>query len=92
MDNKTQSVDPVKEFENIVNRFQVITADAKDISDKFYDKTNRFSAFGLETDHEKSQSIESPEGVISALNDMLNTMSYINRRNLEIFQHLNSII
>jgi hypothetical protein len=87
-----QSIEPAKEFESIINQLQNITSEAKDTSNKFYAKICKLSSFELDSDTEKSVAKDGPDGVISALNGLIDNMSFINRRNLEIFQHLNNMI
>jgi hypothetical protein len=90
--NSLAQPEAVKELELLNKRFESITNEAKDISDTLYEKANRLSSFSLICDQEKSAMSDVPDGIVKTLNDLADKLSFINRRNTEIYQHLNKLI
>jgi hypothetical protein len=82
-----------RELDSSIDRLRAITAEARAISDAFYDKATKLLDFTLTCDIEKSEvQKEQPNGHLTYLNDQINALRYLNRRNTEILDHLNTLL
>lgn len=66
---------------------------ARSNSNDFYSKALRLSSFSLECDSEESEKrLEDPDGYLAELNNLINILRFINRRNVEILLHIDKIM
>jgi hypothetical protein len=80
-------------FELVINSLQTEVTKAKDNSNDLKEIVSRVSNFTPNCDTEKSEpKPDSPEGILSVINDLLDALKFINRRNTEVLQYLNELV
>jgi hypothetical protein len=83
----------LKALDALIERLSVEVDAAKTNSNDFYSKASRLAAFSLNCDCEKGEARpEQPEGLLTTLNDLINKLQYVNRRNLEILLQVDKIM
>ena len=83
----------LKTMEIIIEKLQTEVDKARESSNNLRDMVSRLSAFTPNCDTEKGEvKPESPEGAISMLYDLIDSLKFTNRRNGEILNNLNSLV
>lgn len=92
-ENPTPCATEPKVFDSLVSKLNKEVSEAKNQSNDFYSKATRLATFSLECDCEKDEAKPAdPEGLLTSLNDLINALHFINRRNLEILQQIDKIM
>lgn len=82
-----------KALDALVIKLSNEVTEARNQSNDLYTKASRLATFDLKCDCEKSEERPAdPEGLLTTLNDLINGLHFINRRNLEILQQIDKII
>jgi len=91
--NPTPSTVEQKALDALIERLINEVSTARSNSNDFYAKITRLSNFILDCDSEKSEaSPPSDEGLLSTLNELINNLRFINRRNVEILQQIDKLM
>ena len=82
-----------KAFDTLIERLSLEVDAAKTNSNDFYSKASRLVVFTLNCDSEKSaEKPPLPEGLLTILDELINRLQYVNRRNLEMLQQIDKLI
>jgi hypothetical protein len=91
--NPTPCATEPKVLDALVSKLNKEVSEAQNQSNDFYSKSSRLAIFDLQCDQEKGEAKPAdPEGLLTTLNDLINALHFINRRNLEILQQIDKII
>jgi hypothetical protein len=91
--NPTPCATEPKVLDALVNKLTKEVTEARNLSNDFYSKSTRLVNFDLKCDCEKGEERPAePEGLLTALNELINGLHFINRRNLEILQQIDKIM
>ncbi len=82
-----------KVFETILLILKNEVTNARGNSNDLTEIVSRLSNFTPNCDMEKgTDALLAPEGVITIINNMLEELKFINRRNTEVLQYLNGLV
>jgi hypothetical protein len=81
-----------KALDALLERLSVEVDAAKTNSDAFSKKVSRLASFELKCDAIDKEKPLDPEGLLATLNELINRLQYINRRNNEIYQEIDKIM
>jgi hypothetical protein len=83
-------------MESIINELQAEVCRAEENSNDLKDIGSRLLDFTPNCDMEKMEKSEvkpdAPEGIVRALNTLIDSLNFINRRNAEVIKHLSLLI
>jgi len=89
---KTNTVE-LKALDALIEKLNIEADNAQNNSNNFYSKAIRLANFSLNCDCEKSEERPpDPEGLLTTLNELINRLQYINRRNTEILQQIDKLL
>jgi hypothetical protein len=92
-ENPTPCATEPKVLDALVSKLSKEVSEAKNQSNDFYSKACRLANFSLDCDCEKGEERPAdPEGLLTTLNELINNLHFINRRNLEILQQVDKIM
>lgn len=79
-------------MEAVINRLTSAINETRAITTIYYEEVNKLTNFKLSCDSEVSDKVDVPGGVIPVLNNLINNLAFQNRRNVEILNHLNTLL
>lgn len=89
----SDSPQEARQFEILLEQFESRLNDSNEISQGLYEKICRLRYFQIEVDNVKTtEKLKEPEGLVSSLAQAIERIDYLNKRNIEILKHLNTLI
>ena len=91
-DKGGQAKEDPKAITVLIQQLEIVVKGAKENSDFLFGKISKLSDFTLACDQEKSEVQDETNGHLSRLNELISNLTFINRRNVEILNYLDSLV
>ena len=91
-DKGGQAKEDPKAITVLIQQLGAVVVSAQENSNFLFQKISKLSGFTLACDQEKSEVQDETNGHLSRLNELIGNLTFINRRNVEILNYLDSLV